>query len=209
MTTAQVEAYKKTVESAEVLRVLLDEEEERPGTITIVLQQCRSKRYSRKTMEGANFSRGPLPFFRENSSRTGSSLPPSAHPHIGGQNYAQAQHAAGVWSGLRIPPPPFVPSPPHLPHSVLPVVMTPLQHARPPSVSTGPDAHVPLPYSIDGYGGEDMSERDQMVYLWPHVSMYVYTPMAYVPHHYAQPMYAMPYASVGTTSPHTPQLFQQ
>lgn len=44
----QIESRKLTIETAEALRDILSKEEASPGTVCIILQQCRSKRYSRK-----------------------------------------------------------------------------------------------------------------------------------------------------------------
>lgn len=43
-----IEEAKITVDTAEKLHEVLDKEEKTPGTAAIILQQCRSKRYSRK-----------------------------------------------------------------------------------------------------------------------------------------------------------------
>lgn len=49
LTVSQIESMKFTVETTEQLQAMLAEEQKMPGTYFVVLQQCRSKRYSRKT----------------------------------------------------------------------------------------------------------------------------------------------------------------
>ncbi|CAN8076026.1 unnamed protein product [Agarophyton chilense] len=49
-----IEQHKQTVDSADKLRCILDNEESSPGTTAIVVQQCRSKRYSRRKDDGAS-----------------------------------------------------------------------------------------------------------------------------------------------------------
>lgn len=46
-----IEANKQTIDTPEKLRSILDNEEASPGTTAIIVQQCRSKRYSRKKDE--------------------------------------------------------------------------------------------------------------------------------------------------------------
>lgn len=48
LTPEQIDSEKLNIETAEALREILAKEETAPGTVCIVLQECRSKRYSRR-----------------------------------------------------------------------------------------------------------------------------------------------------------------
>lgn len=47
LSNSQIEEFKRTVETDNELNELLDKEENTPGSVGVVLQQCRSARYSR------------------------------------------------------------------------------------------------------------------------------------------------------------------
>lgn len=179
MTVSDIDHAKITISSSEQLCTMLNDEERTPGNTTIVLQECRSKRYSRKAVEPT-----PVPHSHHQ--------PRHSHSNSHNSNHSISSHYAHVQASSPSIHPMANSFPDRTYHVIDPsftlTTSTPTNQSTAPTyLSTQP--HASMPHSISPHPNFDGTEHAIVFYPDPFLSYGVIPP----PPGMFPPIYAVPW----------------